>query len=77
MFDGTRKKSRTITQRNIALKLHINHFCLSWNSNDIRLISAMEELTLNFKVVDDVISDQHVKKFIKYEYKHIKKFNLN
>ena len=32
------------------------------------LIEAIKELKDNFKVVDNVISDKHVKSFIKYEY---------
>ena len=46
-----------------------NHFCLIWKSNDISFNKATEELKLNFKVVDNVFSDEHVKSFNKYEYK--------
>ena len=68
-FDGTRINPRNITQKITALKIHNNHFCLFWNSNGIRFNEVIEnELKPNFKVVDNVVSDKHVKGFIKYEY---------
>ena len=68
-FDGTRKKPRNITQRNTALKIHNNHFCLIWKPNGISFNQVIEdELKQNFKVVDNVVSDKNVKSFIKYEY---------
>ena len=57
-FDGTRITPRNITQRHTALKIH-NKF------NQVK----EDEFRPNFKVVDIVISDKHVKKFIKYDYK--------
>ena len=68
-FDGTRINPRNITQRNTALKIHNNHFCLIWKSDRDSFNQVIEdELKPNFKVVDNVISDKHVKSFIKYEY---------
>ena len=46
-----------------------NHFCLIWKSDGISFDKAIRELKDNFKVVDNVISDKHVKSFIKYDYK--------
>ena len=44
--------------------------CLIWKSNDISFIETIEdELKPNFKIVGNVISDKHIKSFIKYEYK--------
>ena len=40
-----------------------------WKSNDVTFNQAIEELKLNFKIVDNVIADNHVINFIKYEYK--------
>ena len=60
---------RNITQRNLSLFIYINHFCLIWKSNDISFTQAIKELKLNFKVIDNVVSDEHVKTFIKNEYK--------
>ena len=68
-YDGFRVCPRNITQRNIALKIQNNHFCLSWKSDGVSFDRAIKELKDNFKVVDNVVSDKHVKSYIKYEYK--------
>ena len=68
-YDGFRVCPRNITQRNPALKIHNNHFCLIWKSDGVSFDRAIRELKDNFKVVDNVISDKHVKSYIKYEYK--------
>ena len=68
-YDGFGVCPRNIAQRNIALKIHNNHFCLIWKSNGVSLDRAIKELKDNFRVVDSVISDKHVKSYIKYEYK--------
>ena len=75
-FDGTRINPRNLTQRVTSLFIYKNHFCLIWKSNGISFSQAIEELKNNFKVVDNVISDKHVKSFIKYDYKP-KKSNLH
>ena len=50
--------------------IYNNHFCLIWKSNGIRFNQVIEdELKLNFSVVDIVISDKHLKSFIKYDCK--------
>ena len=71
-YDGFRVCPRNITQRDTALKIHNNHFCLIWKSDRVSFEKAIKELKDNFKVIDNVISDKHVKSFIKYEYKPIK-----
>ena len=60
---------RNTTQRNTALKIHNNHFCLIEKSDGFSFDKAIKALKDNFRVVDNVISDKHVKSFIKYEYK--------
>ena len=61
-FDGKKLWPRTITQRDTDLKVHINLFCLSWKPNGITFNQVIEdELRPNFKVVDNIISDKHVK----------------
>ena len=76
-FDGTRINPRNLTQRDTALKIHNNHFCLIWKLDSIGFNQVMEnELKPNFKVVDNVISDKHVESFIKYEY-NPKNLNLH
>ena len=32
-YDGFRVYPRSITQRDVALKIHNNHFCLIWKSD--------------------------------------------
>ena len=64
-----RGKPRNITQRKIAFKIYKKKFCLIWQSDGISIGKAMRELKDIFKVVDGVISDKHVKSYIKYEYK--------
>ena len=68
-YDGFRVCPRNIAQRNIALKINNNHFCLIWKANGISFDRAIKELKDNFRVVDNVISEKHVKSYIKYEYK--------
>ena len=68
-FNGKEIWPRTVTQRDTALKTHNNHFCLIWKSDRISFNQVIEnELKPNFKIVDNVISDKHVKGFYKYEY---------
>ena len=46
-----------------------NQFCLIWKTNGISFNQVIEnESKPNFKLADNVISDKHVKSFIKYEY---------
>ena len=64
-FNGEEVWPRNFTERNIAIKIREDHFCLVWKSNDISFNKAIEELQNNFKFVDSVISDKHVESFIK------------
>ena len=68
-YDGFRVCPRNNTQRNIAIKILNNQFCLFWKSDGVSLDKVIKELKDNFKFVDNVISDKHVKRYIKYEYK--------
>ena len=68
-YDGFRVRPRNNTQRNIAIKIHNNHFCLIWKSDGVSFDRAIKELKDNFRAVDNIISDKHVKSYIKYEYK--------
>ena len=74
-FDGTRINPRNLTQRNTSLFIYNNHFCSIWKSDGISFDKTIKKLKDNFKLVDNVISDKHVKSFIKYDYK-LKKLNL-
>ena len=68
-FDGARLNPRNLTQRNTSLFIYNYQFCLIWKSDGISFEKARTELKDNFKVVDNVISDEHAKSFIKYECK--------
>ena len=69
-FNGTRINPRNNTQRNTALKIPNNHFCLNWKSRNFTFNQGIEdELEPNFKVVDNDISDKHDESFIKFEYR--------
>ena len=79
-FDGTGIKPRNITQKKTALKIHNNNFCFIRKSDGVSFNEVKEdELKPNFEVVDNVISDNNGKSFIKYEYnpKRVKSFLTN
>ena len=59
-YGGFRVCPKITTERTIEFYMYNNHFCLIWKSNVISFNNAIEELKLNFKVVDNVISDKHV-----------------
>ena len=68
-YDRFRVCPRNNSERNTALKIHNDHFCLIWKSNGISFDEAIKESKDNFKVVDKVISDKHVESSVEYEYK--------
>ena len=69
-YDGIRVCPRKCPRkRHTALKIHNNLFCLIWKSDGVSFDKAIKELKDNFKVIDNVISDKHVKSYLKYEYK--------
>ena len=57
-----------MTQRFISLFIYKNHISLISKSTGIRFNQAIEEVIINFKVDDRIISDKHVESFVKYEY---------
>ena len=67
-FDGKRINPRRITERNISLFLYFVHLCLIWKSNVTSFSQAIEELEINFRIDDIILSDKHVKSFVKNEY---------
>ena len=68
-FDGSRTNPRNNLEGKIALHMYKNYFCLLWKSNGIKFNKPTEELKVNFKSFDNIISDKHVKTFNKYESK--------
>ena len=55
-YDGTRVFPRTVTDRNNALFLYNNHFCLIWKTQGVSFNQAIKELKDNFKIVDNFIT---------------------
>ena len=51
---------RNKTEKNIALKLLINHFCSKWKSERVSFIQAIKELKENFRTVDNYITEEKV-----------------
>ena len=52
-FDGAGVYPRSVTSRNSALFIYINHFCLLWISEGVSFTRAIKELKDNFKIVDN------------------------
>ena len=48
--------------------MYKNHFFSIWRSQIISFNQAIEDLKLNKKIDDNVLSDKHVKSFVNYEY---------
>ena len=67
---------RNLTERNLALHMYENHFCLILKSQGVSFKKTKEELKLNCKIIDNVMSDTQVKIFLNVT-KDLKKFNLN
>ena len=67
-YNGKELWPRNITERNIALKLFNNHFCLIWKSEGVSFNQAIRELENNFKIVDNYITEENVNSHFKYEF---------
>ena len=59
---------RTVTNRDSALFLYKNHFCLSWKSEGASFIQAFKELKDIFKVIDNYVNEENVNSHSKYEF---------
>ena len=67
-YNDERVFPRSVTNRDSALYLYNNHFCLIWKSQSVSFNQAIQELKNNFKIVDNYITDENVNNFFKYEY---------
>ena len=67
-YNGERVFPRTVTNRDSALYLYNNHFCLIWKSQGVSFNQAIQELKNNFKIVDNYITDENVNSHFKYEF---------
>ena len=66
--DDERVFPRSVTERNKALFLYNNHFCLIWESEGVSFNQAIKELKDNFKIVDNYITAENVQSHFKYEF---------
>ena len=67
-YNGERVFPRTVVNRDSALFLFNNHFCLIWKSQGVSFKDAIRELKDNFKVVDNYITEENVNSHFKYEF---------
>ena len=66
-YNNDRVYTRTVTNRDSALYLLNNHFCLIWKSENVSFKQAIRELEENFKIVDNYITEENVNSHFKYE----------
>ena len=59
-YNGDRVYPRTVTNRESALFLYNNLFCLIWKSQGVSFNQAIRELKDNFKIVDSYITEENV-----------------
>ena len=67
-YNGDRVFPRTVTNRDSALYLYNNHFCVIWKSENVSFKQAIRELDENFKMVDNYITEENVNSHFKYEF---------
>ena len=67
-YNDDRVFPRTVTNRDNALFLFDNHFCLIWKSEGVSFKQAIRELKDNFKIVDNYITEENLTSHFKYEF---------
>ena len=67
-WDGERVFPTSNTDRDSALFLFNNHFCLKRKSENVSFNQALRELKDNFKIVDNYITDENVNSHFKYKF---------
>ena len=68
-FDGLKVFARSVTERNIALYLENNHFCLIWRSEGVSLNDVEKsDWKDKFKKIDTYITEENVKSLFKNIY---------
>ena len=67
-YNDDRVFPRTVTNRDSALYLYNNHFCLIWKSQGKSFKDAIQELKDNFKIVDSYITEENVNAYFKNEF---------
>ena len=66
-YNNDRVFPRTVTNRDSALYLYNNQFCLIWKSHGVSFNQAINEIKDNFKKVDNYITEENVNSHFKYE----------
>ena len=67
-YNDDRVSPRSVSNRDSALYLCNNHFCLIWKSQGKIFKDAIQELKDNFKVVDIYITEENVNAYFQYEF---------
>ena len=67
-YNGERVFPRMVMNRDCALYLYNNHFCLIWKSLGVSFNQAINELKANFKMVDNYLTKENVTSHFKYEF---------
>ena len=67
-YNDERVFPRSVTNRDSALYLFSNHFCLIWKSEGKSFRDAIQEIKDNFKIVDNYITEENVNSHLKYEF---------
>ena len=67
-YDGIRVSPKSVTDRNKALFLNNNQFCLIWKSENVSFYQDIKDLKDIFKIVDDYITAENVISFFVYKF---------
>ena len=67
-YNNDRVFPRSVINRDSALFLFNNHFCVRWKSENVSFKQAIRALEENFKTVDNYITDENVNSHFKYEF---------
>ena len=67
-FHGDGVYPRSVTNRDRALFIYNNHFCLIWKSEGVSFFRDVKELKDNFKIVDNYITEENVTSHFEYEF---------
>ena len=67
-YNNDRVFLRTVTNRDSALFLFNNQFCLIWKSEGVSFNQAIKELKDNFKMIDNYVTEENVTSHFKYEF---------
>ena len=66
--DGIGVFPRRVIEKNKAINVYNSHFCLTWKSRGSSFNKAIEELETNFKMTDNIITEENVNSHFKYAF---------